>query len=96
MIPIVPEIPYQLFQDMGMAGYEPLHSSYLSIMNKQGEVWHLFDISRIPLGRAAQKAATFIRGRHKPTWDPKKVLELGDKVVFVNASKIRTTGNKRK
>jgi len=61
----------------------------------RGEYWHLFNANSYPLGRIAQRAAYLIRGRHKPTYDVQKMLELGDNVVIVNAENIMMTGKKR-
>ena len=52
----------------------------------------MFDISRIPLGRVANKAAHFLRGKYKPTYDPKKLRGNGDMVVIVGADNIKMTG----
>lgn len=46
------------------------------------------------LGRIATMVATFVRGKHKPTYAPNR-FDLGDKCVVVNASKIKVTGQKR-
>lgn len=74
--------------------YLPVHSGYVSVRSS-GKTWHLFDISTVPLGRVAQKTATFIQGKHKPVYVPNRAEELGDNVVIVNASKIKTTGAKK-
>ena len=55
----------------------------------------MFDVSRIPLGRVANKAAHFLRGKYKPTYDPKKLKGNGDMVVIVGADNIKMTGKKR-
>jgi large subunit ribosomal protein L13 len=47
----------------------------------------------MPLGRMAQMIAIFIRGKHKPTYSQNR-FDLGDKCVVVNASKVKTTGDK--
>lgn len=67
-------------------------STYVSI-NHNGEVWHLFNAARMPLGRMAQRIAELIRGKHKPNFVLNRD-DLGDKVVVVNASKVMVTGKK--
>ena len=44
------------------------------------------------LGRLATQIATWLRGKHLPTFA--EHMDLGDFVVVVNASRIRVTGNK--
>jgi large subunit ribosomal protein L13 len=54
--------------------------------------WHVIDAAGRPLGRVATEAATLLRGKHKPTFEPH--LDAGDFVIVVNASKVRVTGAK--
>jgi large subunit ribosomal protein L13 len=54
--------------------------------------WFIIDASGKTLGRLAAGIVTIIRGKHKPLFTPH--LNLGDKVIVVNAEKIRVTGNK--
>jgi ribosomal protein L13 len=68
-------------------------SSYVAI-NHKGEVWHLFNAARMPLGRMAAHIATLIRGKHKPQYSMNR-FDMGDKVVVVNAAKVMVTGKKR-
>ena len=66
-----------------------------SYMQKKEEVvrnWYVIDADGINLGRLATKAATVLRGKHKPTYTPN--IDCGDYVIVVNASKINLTGNK--
>ena len=44
------------------------------------------------LGRLAVKAATLLRGKHKPNFTPH--VDCGDNVIIINADKVRLTGNK--
>jgi ribosomal protein L13 len=67
-------------------------SAYVSVSHK-GQIWHLFNAERMPLGQMARMIAIYIRGKHKPTYVPNKNF-LGDKCVVVNAGKVRVTGNK--
>lgn len=54
--------------------------------------WHVIDAAGRPLGRVATEAATLLKGKHKPTYEPH--LDDGDFVIILNASKIRMTGHK--
>ena len=62
---------------------------------KPGEVereWLLIDAADQVLGHVAVKAATILKGKHKPTYTPH--VDTGDFVVIINADKIRVTGTK--
>ena len=54
--------------------------------------WVLIDAEDQVLGRVATKAATILKGKHKPQYTPH--VDPGDFVVVVNADKIRVTGAK--
>lgn len=69
-------------------------SSYFRV-NHNNTVYHVFDAKRMPLGRLAIQAAKYLTGKHKPVFDPKKVLENGDRVIVVNGEDIKVTGKKR-
>jgi large subunit ribosomal protein L13 len=53
--------------------------------------WRLVDADGQTLGRLATQIATWLRGKHLPTFS--EHMDLGDFVVVVNASGIRVTGN---
>ncbi len=53
---------------------------------------YVIDAKDQVLGRLAAKAATILRGKHKPTFTPH--CDTGDQVIVINAEKIRVTGNK--
>ncbi|MBU8871580.1 MAG: 50S ribosomal protein L13 [Gemmatimonadales bacterium] len=62
---------------------------------KQGEIakdWLVLDAEGIPLGRLATRVATFLRGKHKPTFTAS--LDMGDNVIVLNAAKVKFTGQK--
>ena len=62
---------------------------------KPGEVekkWVLIDATDKPLGRVASKAASIIRGKHKPTFTPH--VDTGDNVIIINIAKVKMTGRK--
>lgn len=80
----------------GLVGFEPDYepqSQYCAI-TRNGKTWHLFNAARFPLGRMARMIAVYIRGKHKPVYDPKYSGEHGDYCVVVNAAKQYVTGNK--
>lgn len=52
------------------------------------------DASGKVLGRLSTQIANILRGKDKPSFRP--YLVMGDKVIVVNASKIKVTGNKMK
>lgn len=54
--------------------------------------WLLVDAADQVLGRLASQVATLIRGKHKPNFTPH--INGGDKVVVINADKVRLTSNK--
>lgn len=88
--------PKKYLRDYGIH-YENLiepQSAYFKV-NHNGMIFHVFDASRIPLGRMAIKAAKFLMGKHKPNYDPKKMLENGDRIIVVNGGNIKVTGRKR-
>lgn len=67
-----------------------------SYMAKPGEIeakWFIVDATDKILGRLANKVATILMGKHRPTYTPH--VDTGDFVVILNAEKIRVTGAKR-
>lgn len=54
--------------------------------------WYILDATNIPLGRLASKAATLLRGKHKPTFTTN--VDCGDYVIIINSNKVKLTGNK--
>jgi large subunit ribosomal protein L13 len=54
--------------------------------------WYIVDAAGKTLGRLAAKIVPIIRGKNKPLYTPH--LNLGDKVIVINAEKIKVTGNK--
>ncbi len=62
---------------------------------KAGEIakdWLVVDAKDVPLGRLSTQVATFLRGKHKPTFTPN--LDMGDNVIVLNASHVKLTGLK--
>ena len=66
-----------------------------SFMEKKETVdrkWYVIDAEGMNLGRVATKAASILRGKHKPTFTPH--IDCGDYVIIINAAKVNLTGNK--
>src|SRR5438270_4461704 len=54
--------------------------------------WRLVDADGQTLGRLATQIATWLRGKHLPTFA--EHMDVGDFVVVVNAARIHVSGNK--
>ncbi len=54
--------------------------------------WYIIDAKEKVLGKVAVKAATILRGKHKPIYTPH--IDTGDYVIVVNASQVILTGKK--
>ena len=54
--------------------------------------WFIIDAENQVLGKVAEKAATYLRGKHKPTYTPH--VDCGDNVIIINAEKVILTGGK--
>ena len=66
-----------------------------SFMQKKETVdrkWYVIDAEGKSLGRVATLAATYLRGKHKPTYTPH--IDCGDNIIIINAQKVNLTGNK--
>jgi len=59
---------------------------------QKGRKWWVVDVADLPVGRAASKVVTLLKGKHKPSYTPS--MDTGDFVVVVNAEKVRFTGKK--
>ena len=60
--------------------------------NEVDRKWWIIDAKDQVLGRVAERAATLLRGKHKPIFTPH--VDTGDFVVVINADKVRVTGKK--
>jgi len=58
----------------------------------RGRRWILIDAAGRSLGRVASRAATVLRGKHRPDFTPHQ--DAGDFVIVINAAKVRLTGTK--
>lgn len=54
--------------------------------------WYIIDAAGKPLGRVAVKAATLLRGKHKPIYTPN--VDCGDHVIIINCAEAVLTGRK--
>ena len=66
-----------------------------SFMQKKETVerkWYVIDAEGKSLGRVASLAATYLRGKNKPTYTPH--IDCGDNIIIINAEKVKLTGNK--
>ena len=54
--------------------------------------WYVIDAEGKSLGRVASLAATYLRGKNKPTYTPH--IDCGDNIIIINAEKVKLTGNK--
>ena len=66
-----------------------------SFMQKKETVerkWYVIDAEGKSLGRVASLAATYLRGKNKPTFTPH--IDCGDHIIIINAEKVKLTGNK--
>jgi large subunit ribosomal protein L13 len=57
-----------------------------------GRRWLLIDAGGRVLGRVASRAASVLRGKHRPDFTPHQ--DAGDFVVIINAAKVKLTGTK--
>jgi large subunit ribosomal protein L13 len=54
--------------------------------------WYIIDAAGQPLGKTAVKAATILRGKHRPEFTPH--VDCGEFVIIINAEKAVLTGDK--
>lgn len=54
--------------------------------------WILIDADGKTFGRILTEAATYLRGKHKPSFTPN--VDCGDYVVIINAKNAKFSGNK--
>lgn len=71
-----------------------IQKSYMAKDSTVERKCYLIDAKDKVLGKIATKAATILRGKHKPTFTPH--VDTGDMVVIINAEKFHLTGNKMK
>ena len=54
--------------------------------------WVVIDATEKSLGRVASRAASILRGKHRPDYTPHE--DTGDFVVVINAARVKLTGAK--
>lgn len=67
-------------------------TSYMKKKETVNRKWYVIDAEGKSLGRVASLAATYLRGKHKPTYTPH--IDCGDNIIIINAEKVNLTGNK--
>ena len=67
-------------------------TSYMQKKENVERKWYVIDAEGKSLGRVASLAATYLRGKHKPTYTPH--IDCGDYIIIINAEKVNLTGNK--
>ena len=67
-------------------------STYMANAQTIERRWFVIDAAGQPLGKTAVKAATILRGKHRPEFTPH--ADCGEFVIIINASKAVLTGNK--
>lgn len=68
--------------------------TYIAKKEEIGRKWYIVDAKDKILGRVASKVAIYLRGKHKPIFDPSQ--DTGDGVIVINVAKIKVTGRKLK
>ncbi len=67
--------------------------TYSMKLDEVAKDWLVIDADDVVLGRLATQVATFLRGKHKPTFTAH--MDMGDNVIVLNAAKVKLTGQKR-
>ncbi|MCQ2354334.1 MAG: 50S ribosomal protein L13 [Clostridia bacterium] len=67
-------------------------STYMAKPETVERRWFVIDAAGKPLGRTAVKAATILRGKHRPEFTPH--VDCGEYVIIINADKAVLTGRK--
>ncbi len=67
-------------------------TSYMQKKETVERKWYVIDAEGKSLGRVASLAATYLRGKNKPTYTPH--IDCGDNIIIINAEKVNLTGNK--
>ncbi len=67
-------------------------STYMAKKETVERKWYVIDAADQPLGKTAVKAATILRGKHRPEFTPH--VDCGEFVIIINASRAVLTGKK--
>ena len=68
-----------------------MKNTYMQKKETVERIWYVIDAEGKSLGRVASLAATYLRGKNKPTYTPH--IDCGDYIIIVNAQKVNLTGN---
>ena len=66
--------------------------TYMANSQSVPEKWFLVDATDKTLGRLSSVIASRLRGKHKAEYTPHAIT--GDRIIVINAEKIKVTGNK--
>lgn len=69
-----------------------MKKTYTPSKNDIERGWHLIDAQSKVLGKVASDVSKLLIGKHKATYTPN--INVGDKVVVINAEKVAVTGKK--
>ena len=67
-------------------------STFMAKAETISRKWYVIDAAGKTLGETAVKAATILRGKHRPEYTPH--ADCGEYVIIINAAKAVLTGNK--
>ena len=67
-------------------------STFMAKQETISRKWYVIDAAGKTLGETAVKAATILRGKHRPEFTPH--ADCGEFVIIVNAAKANLTGKK--
>jgi large subunit ribosomal protein L13 len=67
-------------------------STFMAKQETISRKWYVIDAAGKTLGETAVKAATILRGKHRPEFTPH--VDCGEFVIIINAEKAVLTGNK--
>ena len=71
---------------------EQIMSTFMAKKQDLERRWFILDAADKPLGKTAVKAATILRGKHRPEFTPH--VDCGESVIIINAEKAVLTGKK--
>lgn len=54
--------------------------------------WYIIDATDLVVGRLSSIIATYLKGKHKPSYTPH--VDCGDNIVVINAKHVKFTGKK--
>ena len=67
-------------------------STYMAKKETVERKWYVIDAADQPLGKTAVKAATILRGKHRPEFTPH--VDCGECVIIINCAQAVLTGKK--